>query len=163
MKNKQLLPSAHIFRLVAVVIFVISFLEFSGCNRPNNDSKDWLNLSIKFKDNTPAAIRQASLNAIEKSIMDTINKLRSTYKEFNPSISRIQISVTDSQRFTIKVTTSMIDSMPTICTCSTHCQICRIAKEMFIPSASTPEFSIGDYIETVDTDLDKSKGDPAKK
>lgn len=163
MKKEPLFQLHRQCQLVFMTILLILAITFLACNNPTNESKDWLNMKIRFKTNTTEAIRQASLDAIERDVLDTVTQLHNKDKDFDPFISVIRNSVGDSLNYTIKVTSPTGDTLP-VCKCVPNCRPCQQAKVLTVQPVTIPEFATGDYIESVETIDDKQKdASPGKK
>ncbi|MCW3117478.1 MAG: hypothetical protein JWM28_1560 [Chitinophagaceae bacterium] len=177
MKKKYFSSSRLFYRMFSVNILLVAAFVFSACNDQGNkiSSTDWVNLTIKFKPNSTAAIREAAMNTIEQFLVDTVRQLRGgDFKQFNPSFIRTKDPFKDSLIYTLSVglrdnygrslplQLASPTSAPPTCLCSTGCKICRLVlTESIVPMPSTPLLPLVDYIDSVNTTYEYGKDQSA--
>jgi hypothetical protein len=177
MKRKHFLSPLS-SELFVMLLLVFSSLFLHGCNsnrEPKPEAEDWLNLTIKFNDNSTAVIRDISLRTIENFIADSLEKMNAgDYKDFHPQFVRTSdprepLVTTLSVGFRDQYGKPKIPSGPEImaapapCRCETECRICRLAKVLITnPMDSVPAFPVSDYIISTETTHEHPK-DSTKK
>jgi len=127
------------------VFFTVAILQF-GCSSRNDHedkavTKNWIALNIKFKPNTTGEMRDVSIKAIEKLVVDTLISMRSgKHPNFSPKIliSKTPFGDTLDYQFNIQYAAADTISNPT-CKCINNCGVCLIIRNYVNNSSDTSD------------------------
>ena len=137
-----------------ISIFLIFILVQSGCTDNNNgesakearsftksDSSanlNWVDVLIKFKPNTTAEMRDFSIRAFKKLIMDSVNIMRKgSFSGFAPVFIVSNSEISDSLTYGFKVVATANTAAPikdTTCTCAHGCGVCAMLTRYLVSS-----------------------------
>jgi hypothetical protein len=130
--------------LWCAVFFTVTILQF-GCSSSNDDgdksaTENWIAMDIKFKASTTDEMRDVSIKAIEKLVVDSLTAMRSgRYPNFSPTIkiSKNPFGDTLDYQFNVQHTApSDTISNPT-CKCINQCGVCLIITNYVHNSSDT--------------------------
>ena len=144
MRRKTFSTFGTMTALFSFVVFFAAAILLFGCggsehqtqkssllsNYPNNRFvKDWIALTITFKPNTNSEMRDGSMKAIEKLILDSIKAMRSNkFPGFSPNvlIGTSPFGDTLDYQFNIQYAAAgdTISNPP--CKCANNCGVCKI-------------------------------------
>lgn len=133
--------------LLWIVVFFIGTIFLFGCSSRNDHkdksvTKNWIALNIKFKPNTTDEMRDISIKAIEKLVVDTIISMRNgRYPNFSPNITINKNPFGDTLDYQFNIQYGMaVDTIsnPT-CKCRHDCGVCRIITNYVRNSSDTSD------------------------
>jgi hypothetical protein len=128
------------------VFFTVTILQF-GCSSQNDPAdksvtKNWIDLNIKFKPNTTSEMRDVSIKAIEKLVVDTLITIRSgKYPNFSPNImiGKSPFGDTLDYNFTMQYAAAGDTIGPPPCKCINNCGVCLIITKYVHNSSDTSD------------------------
>jgi hypothetical protein len=152
MNEKQISRFRSSLNLRWISIFLIFILIQSGCTDNKNgesvietrsltksDSSaklPWVDVLIKFKPNTTSEMRDFSIRAIKKLIMDSVTIMRKgSFSGFDPIFVVSNSEISDPLTYGFKVVATANTAAPikdTACTCAHGCGVCAMLTRSLI-------------------------------
>lgn len=131
--------------LLWIVVFVIGTIFQFGCSSRNDQAdksatENWIAMDIKFKPNTTGEMRDVSIKAIEKLVVDTLISMRSgRFPNFSPSImiSKNPFGDTLNYQFDVKYGPAVDTISNPSCKCINNCGVCLIIRNYVHNSSDT--------------------------
>ncbi len=133
-------------KMCFISIFLMLILIQIGCTNPgknsstenantldksdSNTSMNWVNVLITFKPNTTAEVRDMTIRAIEKLIMDSVYTMRKgNFPQFSPTFMISNNEIDGPLIYGLKAVANASTAPPikdTICTCAHNCGVCAM-------------------------------------
>ncbi len=158
MNEKQISRFRFSLNLRWISIFVIFILIQSSCTDNKNNASvletrsltksdtstklNWVDVLIKFKPNTTSEMRDFSLRAIKKLVMDSVSIMRKgSFSGFDPIFVVSNSEISDPLTYGFKVVATANTAAPikdTACTCAHQCGVCAMLSHSLIGSSPDP-------------------------
>jgi hypothetical protein len=145
-------------RKYSISIFLLCTLMQIGCtdNGKNTNVEDakilvktdsstsvnWVDVLIKFNPNTTAEMRDMSIRAIEKLILDSVKVMRKgNFPNFSPTFMVSNNQIVEPLTYGFKAVATASTAPPikdTACTCARNCGVCVMLQNFLHSSPTGP-------------------------
>ena len=147
MRRKTFPASTFTVALLWIAVFSAVVIFQFGCSGSNDHpdqpaTDNWIAMDIKFKAGTTDEMRDVSIKAIEKLVVDSLTAMRSgRYPNFSPAIkiSKNPFGDTLDYQFNVQHTAPSDTISNPNCKCINQCGVCLIITNYVHNSSDTSE------------------------